>query len=95
MALIHSLAETGSKGEVAFDPERILAGKQDLECVLAAIEALPPRCREAFTLHRFQGLSYAAIARHMGVRTGTVEKHIAEAMLKLARALPGAGRGEP
>jgi len=95
MAVIRLLGETGSKAEVAFDPERILAGKQQLESVLAAIEALPPRCREAFTLHRFQGLSYAAIARRMGVRAGTVEKHIAEAMLKLARALPGTGRGEP
>ena len=94
-AVIHSLGQTGSKAGAAFDPERILAGKQELEYVLAAIESLPPRCREAFTLHRFHGLSYAAIARRMGVRTGTVEKHIAEAMLKITRALRGAGGNDP
>ena len=94
-ALIHSLSDTGSKAGAEFDPERILAGKQELEYVLAAIENLPPRCREAFTLHRFHGLSYAAIARRMGVRTGTVEKHIAEAMLKITRALRSAGGNEP
>jgi RNA polymerase sigma-70 factor (ECF subfamily) len=87
--VLNQLGHGETKTAEAFDPERILAGKQNLESVLEAIEALPPRCREAFTLHRFEGLSYAAIARRMSVSTGTVEKHIAEAMLKLARSFRG------
>jgi RNA polymerase sigma-70 factor (ECF subfamily) len=89
--LFQPLSEVELKPGDALDPERILAGKQELETVLAVIDALPPRCREAFTLHRFHGLSYAGVARRMGVSTSTVEKQIAEAMRRITRAARASG----
>ena len=94
-AIFYSLDGSKTNAREANDPERILAGKQELQIVLAAIDSLPPRCREAFTLHRFHGLSYAGIARRMGVGTGTVEKHIAEAMLRITRSLREGAENRP
>lgn len=45
----------------AFEPEVALSSGQGLAAMLATIEALPPRCREAFILYKFDGLSYAEV----------------------------------
>jgi len=82
-ALFDSSADAELAGRNGLDPERIAAGEQALIRALAAIAELPPRCREAFELHRFEGLSYIGIARRMGISVSMVEKHIAEAMLRL------------
>lgn len=87
-AAIHKLmdlAETNRHEQL--DPERIISAKQELQRVAVAISLLPPRCREALVLHRLEHLSYSAIARRMKISSGTVEKHIAEAMLRITRAI--------
>jgi RNA polymerase sigma factor (sigma-70 family) len=73
------------------NPERIVSARQELQHVFAVVDRLPPRCREAFVLHRFEHLSYPAIARRMGISTSTVEKHITEAMFRIASTLRGIG----
>ncbi|XAH25535.1 sigma-70 family RNA polymerase sigma factor [Xylophilus sp. GW821-FHT01B05] len=62
-------------------PEEIYAATQRARQLVAAIEALPPRCREAFMLHRFEGLSHAEVAARMGISRNMVERHIMLAVL--------------
>jgi RNA polymerase sigma-70 factor (ECF subfamily) len=89
-AVFDSSADAELAGRHSLDPERIASGEQVLVLALAVIEALPPRCRQAFELHRFEGLNYVGIAHRMGISTSMVEKHIAEAMLRLTREIGSA-----
>ena len=68
-------------------PERSLIAKQAAAGVLVALKALPPRTAEAFLLHRFEEMTYAAIAAHMGVSVKAVEALIARAMKRVGATL--------
>ncbi|SEM98295.1 RNA polymerase sigma-70 factor, ECF subfamily [Sphingomonas gellani] len=65
-------------------PERVLDSKERLQRLVAAVGTLPDRTRQAFVLHRFEEMSYAAVARHMGISVSAVEKHIMKAIRTLA-----------
>jgi RNA polymerase sigma factor (sigma-70 family) len=64
-------------------PLRVLEGREQLALLLEALKELPDRTRQAFVLHRFEEMSYAAIARHLGVSVSAVEKHIMKAIRHL------------
>lgn len=68
-------------------PDRNLSNHQNLVLLQRAILALPPRCREVFLLHRFEGLSYRDIARRFGTSERTVENQISHALAVCRRAL--------
>jgi RNA polymerase sigma-70 factor (ECF subfamily) len=52
-----------------------------------AVDALPPRTRQVFLLHRVQELSVKMIADRLDISTRTVEWHIGEAVLRIGKAL--------
>ncbi|RYF25082.1 MAG: sigma-70 family RNA polymerase sigma factor [Comamonadaceae bacterium] len=64
----------------AFEPDVVAMSSQTVNALLAAIGELPLRCREAFILHKFDGLSQAEVARHMGISVTMVERHIKAGM---------------
>lgn len=63
------------------EPEEALASQQIIRAYVRTIEALPPRCRDAFILHVFDDLPHAQVALRMGISCSMVEKHIARGML--------------
>lgn len=61
--------------------EQALSDKQRFHILSKAIETLPPRCREAFLLHRVQECSYREIARRLSITESAVEKLIMRSLV--------------
>jgi RNA polymerase sigma-70 factor (ECF subfamily) len=61
-------------------PEQRLADRERLERVLAAVAALPPKCRQVFLLSRFHHLSNQDIAARCRISVRMVEKQISKAL---------------
>lgn len=69
------------------DPESALYMQQRLHLLQQAIAELPPKCRTAFMLHKFENLSYADVALRLGVSRNMVEKHIIKALAHCRKRL--------
>ena len=70
-------------------PERILIGRQALDRLRVALADLPPKTREAFILHRYEEMTYAAIAARLQISVSGVEKLIIRALRQLRQAVEG------
>ncbi|MDD5033985.1 MAG: sigma-70 family RNA polymerase sigma factor [Methylococcaceae bacterium] len=60
-------------------PEQEANDDQRAKSLCLALAELPPPCRHAFLLNRFDGLSHGEIAARMGVSVKTVQRYIAKA----------------
>ena len=69
--------------DIRLQPDEDVAVQQRLEQVRAVLDALKPRTREVFLMHRIEGYSSAQIAERFEISVSAVEKHIARAVLAL------------
>lgn len=69
------------------DLERQLAARQRLRIIREALAELPPRTRQIFELNRLQGLTYAEVARRLGISDSSVQKHLARALQHVGERL--------
>lgn len=78
--------------EIALDepgPDRNAMARQELRNLQAALDRLPPRCREAVILRKIEGLSHREIATRMGISEKTVDRHICDGVFVLSDILFG------
>ncbi|MDP9899789.1 RNA polymerase sigma factor [Variovorax ginsengisoli] len=63
-------------GSESLEPDVALASRQRFEAIASVVDTLPPRCREAFMLVKFDGLTHAETAARMGIAVKTVEMQV-------------------
>lgn len=66
-------------------PERILMGRQSVAHILCSLEELGERTRDIFILFKLENMKQSEIAALLGISQSTVEKHVARAVLHLAK----------
>lgn len=71
----------------AVGPEREVDGKQRLGIISKALWNMPKKRRQLLLMSRFDGLSYAEIARQVGLSETVVRKHISNALADCHKAL--------
>jgi RNA polymerase sigma-70 factor (ECF subfamily) len=67
--------------------EASLTARDELRRLQAIIDTLPPQCRRVFLLRRVHDLSLGEIAGQMTLSVSTVEKHLAKAVMLVAKAV--------
>lgn len=82
------LDEMGAAGDLP-GPDRIVMARDELRHLQAALDRLPPRCREAVVLRRIQGLSRGEIAQRMNINEVSVSRYLTLGICMLADILHG------
>ena|SRR5690554_5540484 len=61
--------------------------QQLAEALAAALEELPPKCRQVYIKHRLEGWTHTEIAQEMGLSRSMVEKYMTRALRHVGERL--------
>jgi len=67
-----------------FTPERVAEGREELACIVAALNEMPERMRNIFILARIENMPRGEIATRLGISKSLVEQQITLAAACLA-----------
>ena len=84
---VQAVVDSGSTAVEELSPERIHDGKRQLSLVVKALWGMPKKRRRLLLMNRFDGQSYAQIARTVGLSETVVRKHVTKALLDCQKAL--------
>ncbi|MBO1112231.1 sigma-70 family RNA polymerase sigma factor [Bordetella petrii] len=73
-------SEMASLHDPAGGPDMQAEARRQLARLQEGLAELPLRTRQIFQLCRFEGMSYQDAARHLGISTSSVQKHLAMAL---------------
>lgn len=76
-----------AENDSAPNPERIVEGSRKLSIISKAMWNMPSKRRQLLMMSRFDGLTYAEIARKVNLSETVVRKHIAKALVDCQKAL--------
>lgn len=80
-------------------PDRIAIARDELRRLQAALDQLPPRCRETVVLAHIEGLTGQQIAQRMSISPQMVSAHLTNGLRQLANIMYGEefdnGRAKP
>ena len=81
------IADDAQLPDEGVSQERVALGRDALARLKEALARMPARTQLVFSLHHFEGQTYAEIARRCGIAVRTVEDHMARANLFLIAAM--------
>ncbi|HVI46107.1 MAG TPA: RNA polymerase sigma-70 factor [Chitinophaga sp.] len=79
--------EAHIKHNTGITPEEMMISKEQVQIIRKAINSLPPRCREIFTLVKEKGHSYEEVALQLGISKATVNVQMTLALKKIWNGL--------
>lgn len=68
-------------------PEQAVVDRDQMRRLMAALDELPARTRQAFEMHRLEGLTFSEIARHLNVSVGFAHRLVKQALTHCANRL--------
>ncbi len=72
-------------------PEARITGRQQIQKLKSAIDALPERTQAIFRLHKLEGLTQTQVAARLDISISSVEKHLATALKTLTAQVRSKG----
>ena len=84
---IDSVVDLESTAVEELGPERVVEGNRQLEILAKALWAMPKKRRKLLLMSCFDGLSYAEIARRVGLSETSVRRQISKGLVECQKAL--------